>query len=128
MLEHQTIKMKGALSILFIGLLMITSCYFDNEEDLYPFGDCNTADVTYAFDIQPLLEQECYQCHDDNTNFGQVNLSSYETARQFALNGRLFGAVNHDSGFSPMPKNAAKLANCDIQKIAVWINDGAPNN
>jgi hypothetical protein len=29
---------------------------------------------------------------------------------------------------SAMPKGAAKLDQCTINKIALWINKGAPNN
>ena len=120
--------MKQATVILLFIASSFAGCYFDNEEDLYPFGNCNTTAITYLIDVQPVIQSKCYQCHDSSTNFGQVNLDSYQSVRQFALNGRLFGAINHENGFSPMPKNAAKLADCDIQKIAVWINEGALNN
>lgn len=128
MKELKIINMKYTWSMLLFMAMVFVGCYFDNEEDLYPFGNCNTSDVTYIGDVLPVMQSKCYQCHDSSTNFGQVNLDSYESVRQFALNGRLFGAINHENGFSPMPKNAAKLADCDVQKIAVWIDQGALNN
>jgi hypothetical protein len=45
-----------------------------------------------------------------------------------ALNGKLFGAVNHSSGYSSMPKNGNKLPQCKIDEIRIWITNGALNN
>jgi len=39
---------------------------------------------------------------------------------------RIIGAINHDDGFSPMPKGGSKVSDCDIDKMTQWINDGAP--
>jgi hypothetical protein len=42
--------------------------------------------------------------------------------------GSLIGSINHDNGFSPMPKGSSKLNLCNITVIQKWIDDGAPNN
>jgi hypothetical protein len=43
-------------------------------------------------------------------------------------NGKLMGSITWASGFSPMPKNASKMPDCEIQKIQKWIDQGALNN
>ncbi len=55
-------------------------------------------------------------------------LVDYNSVVVQANNGKLFGAVNHDSGFAAMPKNAPKLSDCKIDQIKIWIEDGTPNN
>jgi len=42
--------------------------------------------------------------------------------------GRVFGAVNHLSGYSNMPNGRPKLPQCELDKINKWIREGAQNN
>ena len=71
-------------------------------------------------------------CHDANTKSDNVDLSNYDGVKAAALNtskqntSLLLGAINHQSGFTEMPENAAKLSDCTVEKITAWINDGAP--
>jgi cytochrome c553 len=109
--------------------ISVTSCYYDNEEELYPdTGGCDTANVTYSASISPIMQSRCNGCHDASTASGGVVTSDYAGLKTVADNGRLWGAVNHDDGYSPMPKNAGKLSDCDLSKIKAWIGAGAPNN
>ena len=105
-----------------------TGCYYDVEEELYGTLACDTLDVTYSNTVLPLLESKCYSCHDAANNFGNVTLEGYTNLKTYVDNGRFLGAIRWTSGFSPMPKNQSKLLECDIQKIEVWVNNGAPNN
>lgn len=89
---------------------------------------CDTSDVTYAGYIRPYLDIHCTGCHTGVNAGGGVFLSGYSTVQEIALDGRFLGSIQHDSGFSPMPKGEDKLADCDITKIRLWIEDGAPNN
>ncbi|MBT8233541.1 MAG: hypothetical protein HKO66_16725 [Saprospiraceae bacterium] len=108
--------------------LAFSSCYYDVEEELYPQLGCETEDMSYQNDIIPILETNCYQCHDAANNFGNVTLDNHSSLLIFVNNGRLLGSLKHESGFSPMPQNAQMLISCNIQKIESWINAGAPNN
>lgn len=85
-------------------------------------------DMSYQDDILPIISDNCYQCHDAASNFGNVTLEGHAELSSYVTGGRLLGVINHDSGFSPMPKNSSKLLDCQIEKIASWITDGAPNN
>lgn len=105
-----------------------SSCYYDVEEEIYPTLDCESTNMSYAADIEPLLSNNCYVCHAANVNFGGITLDSHEAVVQNVNNNKILGAIKHLPGFSPMPQGAPKLLDCQIEKIESWVNDGAPNN
>jgi hypothetical protein len=55
-------------------------------------------------------------------------VSSYAQLQAKAANGQLLGTLNHDPGYSPMPKGGAKLSDCDLAKLRQWVAAGTPNN
>jgi hypothetical protein len=57
-----------------------------------------------------------------------VILETHRQVKALADNGTLAGVITHSSGFSPMPKNAPQLSQCNIDAILQWIEPGAPNN
>ncbi|WP_375437601.1 hypothetical protein [uncultured Hymenobacter sp.] len=120
------------LMLLLGAGLLLTACSSENGEDQtpdeVPTPTCNTADVTYALTVAPLLQKNCTSCHNSSFANGAVNLSSYAQVRTVALSGRLIGAVNHEAGYSPMPKGGTKLAECDISQLRKWVTEGAANN
>jgi hypothetical protein len=126
--RHNTwiVKYGFALS----ATLFLWACTYHNEEELYKELDtgCNSTSISYATDIVPLLQSNCYSCHSLAASQGGISLEGYSRIKNFADNGRLIGAVSHAAGYSPMPKNGSKLPDCEINKIRSWINDGAPDN
>ena len=48
--------------------LLIGSCYYDVEEELYPSLECDTADITYTADVLPIIEGNCFSCHNQAAN------------------------------------------------------------
>lgn len=113
---------------LLIMIVILSSCYYDVEDEIYPTTECMTTDMSYALDIIPILEADCYECHSISANNGNVTLEGHENILKYVNDGKLLGAINHDGGFSPMPKERAKLLDCEIAKIDTWITDGALNN
>ena len=111
-------------------LLMIAagSCYYDNEQLLYGEQDCTDTNATYSGRVSQILATNCLQCHSASAANGGVVLQGYANAKAMAENGRLMGAITHSSGFFPMPKNAPKLRECDIEAIRLWIQNGTQNN
>ena len=89
---------------------------------------CDTSTVTYSLAIAPLLQNHCAGCHNNTTQGGGVNLSSYGGVQTVALNGRLDGALNHRAGYVAMPQGGNKLSQCNLDKIRIWLDQGAPNN
>ena len=118
------------LCILLVLMGILTGCYYDNEEELYPSGGdtCDISGVTYSATIVPILQTNCYVCHEQAANQGNVTLEGYSNAAALANSGRLYGAVSHSAGFSPLPKGGNKLLDCDIRKIKAWVDAGAPEN
>lgn len=111
-----------------ILLLMLGSCYYDVEEEIYPKTDCNTDNITYSMDIVAILQSNCYACHSQAANQGGITLEGYDNLKTYVDNGRFLGAIQHEAGYSPMPQGAPQLPDCQIAQIEQWILDGAPNN
>ncbi|RMG79753.1 MAG: hypothetical protein D6707_07600 [Bacteroidetes bacterium] len=90
---------------------------------------CDTSSVSFANDIQPILNNNCTGCHNSNSASGNppVILDNYNDVKTVADNGRLLGAVTGASGYAAMPPSGS-LPQCDINKIKSWINNGAANN
>lgn len=124
-----TMKRKLLMMVSLLGVCVgLNSCYYDNEEELYPAViTCDTITVTYSKTIVPILTSYCYSCHSGSAPTGGLNLDSYASASAQATSGKLYGVVSHTSG-SPMPKNGTKLEDCKISQIQKWAKAGAPNN
>ena len=126
--------MKRILFLL-IGLfaLSMQSCYYDNEEELYPqiTNGCDTTNVTYSNHVSKIISSRCLGCHSDASyvNYGGgVQLEGYNNVKSSAENGGLIGSITHDPGYSAMPKGASKMDDCKIEQIKIWIAQGAKNN
>ncbi len=128
-MEHRTIKL---FSILLGVILLLTSCYYDNEEELYGVTPCKTQNISYAQDIVPVLQNQCYVCHGNasaSSNGAGINLEGYANISAY-LNSNsktLLGAIKQELGYAPMPRGG-RLDNCTISQIESWINAGFPNN
>ncbi|QHT66327.1 hypothetical protein GXP67_06475 [Rhodocytophaga rosea] len=115
----------------FLLIYLLFSCAYHNEEELYgneAINPCDTVTVTYTLDVLPVLQTTCYPCHNQAAASGGVILEGYNQAKAIAGSGRLLGAISHSPGFTPMPKDGAKLPSCDITKISRWIEAGMPEN
>ena len=113
--------------IIFALALLINSCYYDNEEDLYLGGSaCDTTNVTYTKSIAPVLSGYCNSCHSGGNPGGNIVTDNYTSVKTNIT--RIKGAINHYPGFLAMPQNGGKLSDCDLTKIDIWINQGMPNN
>lgn len=114
------------LSILIGGL---QSCYYDNEEALYPIAvECDTLIVTYSATIAPIMNAFCNECHGGSTPNAGYNTDTYIGLKYIADNGKLFGVTHHEPGFQQMPKDRPQLSSCNLDKIRIWINEGALDN
>lgn len=132
--------MKRKVIVGFCVTLVITVCmigctnYKYNQEYPAPVVKpvCDTTNMSFATNIQPILNQYCTTCHNssgsaagygDYTSYGR-NLSSY------ANNGTLVSDITNTdlASVHHMPQNAASLSACQIEQITAWVNEGAPNN
>ena len=119
--------MRKSLTAIFI-LALFTGCYYDKEDELY--GNCDTTNVSYSQTITNILTNyACLNCHGNPTSNGApFSLTTYANVKTQVDANRLFGAINHQTGFAPMPQGAPKMNQCDINKVKAWIDAGAPNN
>lgn len=124
------------LAIIFLFLVFlfaVSSCYYDKEELLYPVSnnapctDTTTA-VSYSKNVMPLLQAQCYGCHNSSFPSGNITMGTYTADKAIAQSGKLYGSISYASGYSPMPKGSAKMSNCQISLIKKWIDAGLPNN
>jgi hypothetical protein len=122
--------MSKLLMIAGLIAFTLTSCYYDNEEELYPSitYNCDTSAVGYSKVVSPLMDAECRGCHGASypSTGGNIDLKDYTTLK--ASIDRVIGSIEHSSGYSPMPKNGNKLDNCKINQIIKWKEKGLLNN
>jgi len=117
-------------SSLLLGLLALSSCYYDNEEELYPSSNlpCDSVVVSFKNDVDPILQNYCVGCHNSNNPSAGYVYDTYAGTKNSVDDGTLLGVTNHYTSFSPMPKGGSKLPLCELGKIRNWINEGALNN
>jgi uncharacterized membrane protein len=89
---------------------------------------CDSNQFKYGANISIIINSYCTGCHSGTAASGNIDLSTYNTVKIQAANGRLVGAVTHAAGYSAMPKNANKLSDCQITQIKKWVAAGALNN
>ncbi len=109
-----------------------SSCtYSHGDPDATPQPcDISPQTVTYAGVISPIFDANCRQCHAANVASalgGGTVLGDYQSIKQYPATA-LLGTIQHAPGFSRMPKNQAKLSDCDIRRIEAWVAAGQPNN
>lgn len=109
----------------------IVSCYYDNEEALYPNlnTSCDTTNITFSGTIVTILSDNCYSCHSNSkaaANGNNVRLEDYPDVVTNAEN--IQGSIKHDPGHTPMPKNGGKISDCAINQFDIWVRNGMPNN
>ncbi len=113
-------------AIPFAIALLSSGCYYDIEEELYPDSFCDTENVTWTADVQPLISSNCAisGCHVSGAQ--TPDLSTYAAVKVAADAGAILArAINADP--SPMPPTGL-LPNCDRQALKAWLEAGAPNN
>jgi hypothetical protein len=114
----------------FTFSIFLYGCYNNSEEYLYPTinTDCDTTNVTYSATISSIISETCLSCHQGGSAGGGIDLSNYANVKAQVDKGRLLGSIQQLSGYSAMPKGAAKLSDCKINQINIWINKGTQNN
>ncbi|MCF8364495.1 MAG: hypothetical protein K9H16_01845 [Bacteroidales bacterium] len=132
MMVHQTISYRNLFVISIVAVFFtwgFSSCYNDNEEDLYPGTiACDTTNITYAGTVAPILQINCNGCHNTVVQQSGIITDNYSDLQTIINNGSFKGAINHLGGFSPMPKDGGKLSDCDLKQINIWLDSGSPNN
>lgn len=118
-------------SVIYFTLLLATglafeSCKKDKTPEVIAPLECNDT-ISFATTIQPLINQSCATsgCHNASGS-GGYNFSSYTSI----FNNReiILKTIRHEAGVTAMPIGAPKLTDVQINSVACWIEQGAPNN
>lgn len=110
-----------ALLALIVG---INSCYYDNEEELYPNPPvCDTTALTYDANIASIINTKCAieACHG-GTQSPQLDSYQQVSNRLNRINER---AVVQ--GTMP-PLSATPLTDCEKLQLEQWIKNNGPEN
>ena len=111
-------------SVAFVIILVVTACYYDSEEMLYPTlsSQCDTTSVGYTKSIEPMLSAYCTGCHgaSANSDGGGIRFDSYDLTKQN------FSAIIGDVKTGKMPKGGNKLSDCKITTLEKWKAAGMP--
>jgi hypothetical protein len=93
---------------------------------------CESEGPTFAKDIAPILEENCVTCHQSG-GIAPFSLTTYDAAQSRAAK---IAKATREREMPPMPvnndgscntyANARWLTNEEIDTIARWVDDGAP--
>jgi len=121
--------MKKIIALSLLVVMTLISCSKEEEPIVVPpSNNCDTVEMSFQNDVTPILRTNCFGCHSTSAAFGNIILDNYDEVAKVISAGRFLGSIKHESGFSPMPQNAAQLSDCNIDKISAWVEDGSPNN
>jgi len=113
---------------LIISVFFLQSCTYDKEMLLPASNSADTVNVSFAASVEPLLRANCFSCHGNGSNLGNISLDTYDDVKAVAVSDRLLGTISHSAGFVPMPLGADKLDDSSIDAVRIWIDEGASNN
>lgn len=91
--------------------------------------------VSFANDVQPILNSRCASCHGLERTSGDFDLTTYDLLMAGGEEG--LAVLPGDAASSPlvtlsesgnMPKNGPKLTPDQLQVMKDWVNQGALNN
>ncbi|HXB07894.1 MAG TPA: hypothetical protein VNW04_12270 [Puia sp.] len=125
-MKHRKILL---LTLAFSGVVVyLAGCSKQSEDKLAGNTTCDTVNVSYALQVIPILQNNCYSCHSSATPPTGIRLDTYANLKVFASNGFLSAAVEHTGTVTPMPYGLPKLPDCEVNTIAAWVDQGALNN
>ena len=116
---------NNRLLLSVFGLLVLfVACKKDAVDTI----DCGGINPTYSADIKPILDASCAKsgCHDAITQENGRNFSTYAGALAASQTPEFLGAIQHKSGFVPMPKDGPKLPDNQVELLTCWAQNGSP--
>jgi len=126
-----------SIALFFLSTIFLASCTFDQTpviETAPPVSD--TVIISYSKDIVPILQTYCLGingqlCHVSNTNQGSVgDFTTYEGLKTEVDNGMIAARVFQSNGGMPpsYSNSPTVLADSDLQKFELWVDQGALDN
>jgi hypothetical protein len=128
--------MKHLFLVLFLGAC--ASCTHKPFIIVVPpvvVPTCDTINVTYKNDIQPVLSSNCYSCHATavtlNGGLDLEDTASLARYLQYGFRGdgvfgsKFYHCISHSLLALPMPPTYV-IDSCSLKKMKHWIDAGAP--
>ncbi len=121
--------MRSLKNVLLWGLagigMVLNSCAYENEEELFGANPCQPEITTYSRVIEPIIANNCAlpNCHD-GSNPALPNWTILENVQANALE------IKKRTGNRTMPPSSSGivLTAKQIDDIACWVDNGAQNN
>jgi hypothetical protein len=113
------------IKLVLINLIFVfgfSSCYYDNEEELYPKNGCNIQNVTYSKEVNAIIGKNCAVSGCHVANAIPPNLSDFNNLKNSVERVRVRAIID-----KTMPPSG-KLNECDTKKLDEWIKAGSLNN
>ena len=109
------------LAVLALGM---ESCYYDNEEELYPSdpNSCNTDSLTYDNQIGSLINTNCSVSGCHAAGGESPTLTTYQEVKSNIDRIEIRALIE-----KTMPPTGP-LPQCELSQLTQWIADGAPEN
>ena len=109
-------------------LCWLGSCSKESADKLAGNTTCDTTGVSYSKQILPILQDNCYTCHQGSNPPSGIDLSDFSVLQSHVKNGDLKSAVTHTGNVTPMPYGLPMLPSCEVNTIVAWVDQGALNN
>lgn len=111
--------------VLYISCI-ISSCAYDNAEDLYGEKECLSEDpgASFSLSIAPIIDANCAVSGCHVTGQQQPTLLTYEQISSNASKIKLKTA----NSTMPPPESGNRLDQLEIDQIACWVDSGALDN
>ena len=109
------------LLILLFFIATISSCIYD--EDV-----CNTVEVSYADEIVPLIDANCFSCHEDEDNYTGLCLATYALVSDSTTLSHILERIQLDLNDDDIMPPNTPLSDCQIDIFKAWVEQGAQNN
>jgi hypothetical protein len=122
-------KVKILLAAVVAGAFLIyfSACVKRNAVELGG-GGCDTTNVSYSMQVVPILQSNCYACHQGPGASSGIDFSNYGAFKGWAGSGYVAGDITGAPGHTPMPYGLPQLPACEINTILAWIDQGMLNN
>lgn len=118
-------KLKYAFIIFGITLVAqsCTKVIIDTTEA--PYLTVAPSEVNYADHIEPIINNYCSNCHIGSAPADGIDLSTYESTKEYSDSGNLISRLNDTS--NPMPPSGM-LSVSDRALFDHWKDNNFPEN
>jgi len=121
-------KYRFLFLFLAVSIFIFNACSSDEADEATNCAE-NISNVSFSTDITPLLTTYCYFDGDNSCHNGGApgDFQTYDGVNQALtkIEDRTLTQKNMPPDYSTGPTS---LTDCDLERLQVWIDEGAQNN